>query len=46
MDYESIDGEERYRFVGLTNNGRLLSVVWTVRNGKVRANQAPCPLRK
>jgi uncharacterized DUF497 family protein len=37
LDYERIDDEERYRSVGLTNGGRLLSVVWTIRNGKVRA---------
>ena len=37
LDYESIDNEERYRSVGLTNAGRLLSAAWTVRNGKVRA---------
>ncbi|MCL4782900.1 MAG: BrnT family toxin [Bryobacterales bacterium] len=32
-----VDGEERYRSVGLTNRGRLLSVAWTIRNGRVRA---------
>jgi uncharacterized DUF497 family protein len=37
LDYESIDNEERYRSVGLTSRGRLLSVAWTVRNSKVRA---------
>jgi uncharacterized DUF497 family protein len=37
LDYELIDNEERYRSVGLTGGGRLLTVVWTVRNGKVRA---------
>ncbi len=36
LTYQSIDNEERYRSVGLTNGGRLLSIVWTVRNGKVR----------
>ena len=36
LDYESVDNEERYRSV-LTSRGRILSVVWTVRNGKVRA---------
>ena len=35
--YEEIDGEERYRSVGVTNRGRLLSVVWTLREDKVRA---------
>jgi uncharacterized DUF497 family protein len=34
---EVIDNEERYRSVGLTNRGRFLLVVWTVRKGKVRA---------
>ncbi len=37
LDYELIDNEERYRSVGLTNGGRLLSVAWTIRNGMVRA---------
>ena len=37
VHFERIDNEERYRSVGLTNGGRLLSVVWTIRNGKVRA---------
>ncbi len=35
-DFELVREEERYRAVGLTNAGRLLSVVWTFRNGKVR----------
>ena len=37
LNFELIDNEERYRSVGLTNGGRLLSVAWTIRNGKVRA---------
>jgi uncharacterized DUF497 family protein len=37
LNCEMIDSEERYRSVGLTNMGRLLSVVWTLRNGRVRA---------
>ncbi len=37
LDYEVIGKEERYRSVGVSNTGRLLSVVWTIRNGKVRA---------
>jgi uncharacterized DUF497 family protein len=37
LAYELIDNEVRYRSVGLTNGGRLLSVAWTIRNGKVRA---------
>jgi uncharacterized DUF497 family protein len=37
LDYELIDNEARYRSVGLTNAGRLLSMAWTIRNGRVRA---------
>ena len=37
MDYDLIDNEERYRSVGLTSGGRLLSVVFTVRHGRLRA---------
>lgn len=37
LDCDVIDGEERYRSVGITNGGRLLLVVWTVRCGNVRA---------
>jgi uncharacterized DUF497 family protein len=37
LNFELIHNEERYRSVGLTNAGRLLSGVWTIRKGKVRA---------
>ena len=37
LKFGFIDDEERYRSVGLTDAGRLLSVVWTIRKGKVRA---------
>ena len=37
LAFDLIDEEERYRSVGVTNGGRLLSVAWTIRNGKVRA---------
>jgi uncharacterized protein len=37
VDFEAIDNEERYRSVGLTNGGRLLSAAWTIRNNKIRA---------
>jgi uncharacterized DUF497 family protein len=37
LTYEVIDGEERYRSVGMTDSGRLLVVIWTLRDGKVRA---------
>ena len=37
LTFDVIEDEERYRSVGLTNSGRLLSVAWKIRNGKVRA---------
>jgi uncharacterized DUF497 family protein len=37
LDYDVINGEERYRSVGVTNGGRFLLLVWTVREGKIRA---------
>ncbi len=37
LDFEVIANEDRYRSIGLTNGGRILSAVWTIRNGKVRA---------
>jgi uncharacterized DUF497 family protein len=37
LDYQMIDGEDRFRSVGLTLRGRLLSVVWTIRKEKIRA---------
>ena len=37
LDYDLIDDEKRYRSVGRTNGGRLLSMAWTIRNSKVRA---------
>jgi len=36
VDFGVVHGEDRYRSVGVTDLGRLLSVVWTVRRGKVR----------
>lgn len=36
LDSDVIDGEERYRSIGLTSGGRLLLVVYTIRNGKIR----------
>jgi hypothetical protein len=36
-DYELADDEERFRSVGVTNGGRILSALWTVRHGKIRA---------
>jgi uncharacterized DUF497 family protein len=40
LNFELIDNEERYRSVGVTHAGRLLSAVWTIRKGKVRAMTA------
>ena len=37
LDYDVIDGEDRYRSIGLTDRGRFLRVAWTVRDGKIRA---------
>jgi uncharacterized DUF497 family protein len=37
LDCEVIDDEDRYRAVGLTDNGAFLLLVYTIRNGKVRA---------
>ena len=37
LNFELVNNEERYRSVGLTDGGRLLAVVWTIRNGKIRA---------
>jgi len=37
LSFELVADEERYRSVGLTGHGRLLSAVWTIRDGKIRA---------
>lgn len=37
LEYKVVDGEERYRSLGLTDSGRLLVAIWTIRGGKVRA---------
>jgi uncharacterized DUF497 family protein len=37
LAYEVVGGEERYRAVGMTDSGRLLVAIWTIRDGKVRA---------
>lgn len=36
LSFELLHDEDRYRSVGVTDGGRLLSVVWTIRKGKVR----------
>jgi uncharacterized DUF497 family protein len=35
--YDVVKGEERYHSAGMTNTGRLLFLVWTVRREKIRA---------
>ena len=37
LAYEVVNGEERYRSVGMTDSGRLLVAIWTLRDGNVRA---------
>ena len=37
LEYETIEGEERYKSLGLTDHGRMLVAVWTLREGKIRA---------
>jgi uncharacterized DUF497 family protein len=37
LAYQVVDGEERYRSAGMTDSGRLLVAIWTLRDGKVRA---------
>ncbi|MEO8663138.1 MAG: BrnT family toxin [Bryobacteraceae bacterium] len=37
LDYQTEDGEDRYKSVGLTDGGRLLVIVWTNRNFRIRA---------
>jgi len=37
LDHKLIGHEERYRSVGLTDQDRMPSAVWTIRDGKVRA---------
>ena len=37
LDYEEVDGEDRYHAIGMTNTGRLLYIIWTPRAGRIRA---------
>ena len=37
LEYQVESSEERYKALGVTDNGRVLIVVWTLRAGKVRA---------
>jgi uncharacterized DUF497 family protein len=36
LEYETDAGEERYKALGMTIQGRILVVVWTPREGRVR----------
>ena len=37
LEYQIEASEERFKSVGVTDSGRVLVVVWTIRRGKVRA---------
>ena len=37
LEYQVGVGEERYKALGMTVEGRILAVVWTPREGRVRA---------
>jgi hypothetical protein len=37
LEYQVESGEERFKSLGVTDDGRVLIVVWTVREGRVRA---------
>ena len=36
IDYQVVDGEERFAAVGMTAPGRVLTIIWTDREGLVR----------
>ena len=36
LDYQVVEGEERWVAVGVTNRGRFLVVVWTIRGSTIR----------
>ena len=36
IDYQFIDGEERFVAVGMTRLGRFLTIIWTDRGGSIR----------
>lgn len=37
LEYQTETGESRYKSFGVTDGGRILIVVWTVRQGRIRA---------
>ncbi len=44
LEFQSHGSEERYKLVGVTNVGRVLTVIWTLRRGRIRAITAfPAP---
>jgi uncharacterized DUF497 family protein len=36
LEFQVENGEERYKAMGITQRGRILIVVWTPREGRVR----------
>ncbi len=36
LEYQVESGEERYKSLGLTDSGRLVVVVWTIRDDRIR----------
>jgi uncharacterized protein len=48
MDFDVVNGEERWSYVGETGDGRLLRVLFTMRSDRVRVVTAfvPSPLQK
>ena len=37
LDYQSVNGEDRFKSLGITRRGRILVVAWTIRGSKIRA---------
>jgi len=37
LEFQTENGEPRYKSLGATNGGRVLIAVWTVREGRIRA---------
>ncbi len=37
LEYETEQGEDRFKSLGITNGGRVLIAVWTIRQGRIRA---------
>jgi uncharacterized protein len=43
LHYDSVEGEDRFHSVGVTNGGRLLFMSWTVRSEKIRGDGIRAP---